>query len=293
MADLNAEIPCALTVSLLTYNAGPLLRRVLDAVFAQETTRPFEVLVVDSASTDGTQDLVRKYPVRLISIAREDFDFGRTRDLAFEQARGSIVVTLSQDAVPLNPQWLDHLVQPLDDPDVGAACGLSMPDPERGFPQFPWERNGYFYFTREIRKFTARYGKGLSFANAAVRRSAWERLRIEAQPVGEDFQFQQKLHAAGLKIAFPEDAPVLHHHTYTLASLWRRCRNEGLGLRALGCPYTEIDLARDLASWPKYIQWLREIKRGSLRTSADFAFPVVRPVAVYVGSRFARQAKWK
>lgn len=80
--------------------------------------------------------------------------------------------------------------------------------------------------SREIAKFTRRYGKGLSFANTAVRRGVWETLHIHSQATGEDFGFQMKLHAAGVPIAFPDDAPVLHHHNYTLRGVYRRCRND-------------------------------------------------------------------
>src|SRR5690606_3436331 len=117
---------------------------------------------------------------------------------------------------------------------------------------------------------TAKHGKGLSFANTAVRRTVWESLRIEPQATGEDFGFQIKLHKAGVPIAFPDDAPVLHHHNYTLKGVYRRCRNEGLALREMGCAYTEADLATDLLSPKKYLQWMRELKRGTLRSGAEW-----------------------
>ena len=282
----------AVTIAILTRNAGPLLRRLLESVARQQTSRTIEVMAVDSGSTDGTLDLLNAHGVRVLSIPADQFDWGRTRDFAYQHARSPIIVNLSQDAVPMEPAWLENLVRPLSDPRVGASCGSSMPDPERGFPQFPWERNGYFYFTREIAKFVKQYGKGLSFANSAVPRAVWERLRFDEQPTGEDFQFQKKLHAAGLAIAFPEDAPVLHHHNYSLGGLWRRCRNEGFALRLLGCPYNEADLAIDVLSPAKYVQWLREIKYGRLRTLPDFLFPMLRPIAVYMGSRFTRRPIW-
>ena len=281
-----------ITIALLTRDAGPVLGRLLAAVFAQETGRRFEVVAVDSGSSDGTLDLLGQHPVRVCTIPTENFNWGRTREYAYAQSRGRVVVNLSQDAVPAGTDWLEHLVRPLDDPGVAVSCGSSAPDPERGFGQFPWERNGYFYFTREIARFVSRYGKGLSFANSAVRRDVWERLRFDEQPTGEDFQFQRKLHAAGLTIVFPDDAPVLHHHNYTFAGLWRRCRNEGYALKLLGCAYTEADLALDLLSGRKYVQWLRELKRGSLHTAADVCFPVLRPLAVYMGSRFTRRPIW-
>jgi len=277
------------SVTLLTRNAGPLLRRLLQAVCDQETDRAVEIVAVDSGSTDDTLDTLRAFAVRVDTISPESFNFGRTRDRVFEMSRGPIVVCLSQDAIPAHPRWLDNLVAPLDNPDVAASCGRSVPDPERGFAQFPWERNGWFYFTAEMRKFRERHGRGLSNANSAIRRSVWERLRFGDQAIGEDFLFQTELNKEGLRIAFPDDAPVLHHHTYTLGSLYKRCRNEGMGLAALGCAYTAGDLAGDLMSLGKYKTWLRELVRGSLRSPAALLFPVVRPMAVYAGSRFSRE----
>jgi rhamnosyltransferase len=282
----------AISIVIPTRNGMPGLRRLLDAVFAQETEKTFEVFAMDSGSDDGSLEVLREYPLRLIEIGQAEFDWGRMRERLFEEARGDVVVNLSQDAIPARPDWLDNLIRPLEDRTVGASSGSSIPDPDREFPQFQWEKNGYYYFTREIKKFTARYGRGMSFGNTAVPKRVWQELHINPQATGEDFGFQMKLHAAGCRIAFPEDAPVLHHHFYTLKGVFRRCRNEGLALREMGVRYNEADLLRDLASPRKYIQWLREVKRGSLRNSAEWLYPVLRPVAVYAGSRFAREMVW-
>lgn len=287
----NNEVP-DISIGVPTRDAGPGLRRVLDAVFAQETTKRFEVTVFDSESTDGTLDILAEYPVRIVTVARDTFNWGRLRDRLFQEARGPIVVNLSSDAVPAEATWLENLLRPFEDPAVGVSCGSSIPDPQRPFPQFQWERNGYYYFTREIKKFVARHGKGMSFANTAVRRTVWEQLRIDPQSTGEDFGFQTKLHAAGIPIEFPSDAPVMHHHNYTLKEVFRRCRNEGLALREMGCAYNEADLILDLLSVKKYVQWLREVKRGSLRSPAEWVYPGLRPIAVYLGSRFARKMVW-
>lgn len=277
------------SVTMLTLNAGGLLERVLGAVGSQRTGRRVEVLAVDSGSRDGTLDILKRYGVRVLTIAPGTFNFGRTRDFAYEQSRGDVIVNLSQDAVPAADTWLERLLQPLEDsPDAGASCGPSLPDPHRAFGQFPWERNGHFYFTREMGLFREKYGRGLSFANSAVPRSVWWGIRFREMPLGEDFYLQTRLHAAGRRIVFAGDAPVLHHHDYTLGRLYRRCRDEGAALRLLGCPYGAGDLAQDLMRPRVALQWLRELRRGRLRTSAGLLFPVVRPVAVYLGSRWAR-----
>jgi rhamnosyltransferase len=281
-----------ISVAIPTRNGGATLARLIEQVFAQKSSRIYDVTAFDSGSTDGSLDVLARYPVRVVSIAQNSFDWGRLRERMFVETAGAIVVNISQDAVPARADWLDCLVAPLDDPAVGASCGSSIPDPGREFRQFQWEKNGYYYFTREIAKFRARYGRGLSFANTAVPRRVWEQLHIGAQATGEDFQFQMRLAGAGYRIAFPDDAPALHHHNYTLQGVYRRCRNEGLALREMGCAYHELDLVRDLLGPAKYVQWLREVRRGSLRNAGEWLYPVLRPVAVYHGSRFARRMVW-
>lgn len=284
--------PPELSIGIPTRNAGPAFRRLLEGVFAQRTDKRVEVFAIDSGSTDSTLEVVKGYDMRVVHYPQQEFNWGSLRDRLFMEAQTPIVVNLSQDAIPANENWLENLVRPLADPRVGVSCGSSIPDPDRNFRQFQWERNGYYYFTREMKRFVALHGRGLSFANTAVPKAVWESLRIDPQATGEDFQFQMKLNAANLRIAFPEDAPVLHHHNYTLRGVWRRCRNEGLALRSMGCPYSEADCLLDLASLPKHLQWLREVKRGSLRSSAEWLYPWLRPLAVYAGSRFAREMIW-
>lgn len=291
-AEAKAKDIPTVTVGIPTRDGGVVLARALSALFSQETEQRFEVLALDSGSSDGTLERLAAWPVRVIPIERNAFDWGRVRERLFSEARGEIVVNLSQDAVPATVGWLDALVRSLNDPEIAVSCGSSIPDPDRDFPQFAWERNGRYYFTREIAKFQARHGRGLSFANTAVRRSVWEELHIDPQATGEDFQFQMKLKAANKRIAFPDDAAVLHHHNYSLRGVYRRCRNEGLALREMGCSYSETEMIADLLRLDNYVQLLRETWHGRIRSAAEVLYPALRPVAVYHGSRFARKMVW-
>jgi len=288
-----AHSACDVSVTFLTRNGGATLKRALQSVRNQETDRRVEIVALDSGSTDATLQNLESANARVESIAPEAFDFGTTRDRVFGMARAPIIVALSQDAVPADDTWLESLLAPLEQTGAVVSCGKSIPDPHRWFNPFAWERNGYFYFTREMRAFRERFGRGLSFSNAALRRDVWESLRIDPQPVGEDYQFQTKLHAAGLTIAFAPDAQVYHHHNYSLPKLAERCRNEGLGLRTLGCGYSEWDLAADMFSPHKFVQWAREVRHRRIQSWAEALFPVIRPAAVYAGSRFGRRAVWK
>ena len=49
------------SISCITFNHAPYLRKCLDAFMMQQTNFSFEVVIHDDASTDGTQDIIREY----------------------------------------------------------------------------------------------------------------------------------------------------------------------------------------------------------------------------------------
>ncbi|MBR3101757.1 MAG: glycosyltransferase [Muribaculaceae bacterium] len=62
------------TVQCLVYNHEPFLRKCLDGFVMQETTFPFEVLVHDDASTDGSVAIIREYAEKYPDIIRPIFE---------------------------------------------------------------------------------------------------------------------------------------------------------------------------------------------------------------------------
>lgn len=60
----------------------------------------YEVLVVDSGSSDGTTDLARKYSARILSIPKSEFNHGGTRNRGIAEARGEFAVMTVGDAIP-------------------------------------------------------------------------------------------------------------------------------------------------------------------------------------------------
>src|SRR6266508_3231855 len=98
---LDSEFVPFVSVIILTRNGMPLVECCLHSVLDQETSWPFEVIVIDSGSTDGTLELVKSLPVELIRIKPEEFNHGRTRNLGASQAKGEFVIFLVQDAVAL------------------------------------------------------------------------------------------------------------------------------------------------------------------------------------------------
>ncbi len=128
MVDMSQQQLDAVTIVIPTLNAGPLLSKVLDAIADQEAPFAFQVLAVDSGSTDETLDLLNKRGVRISSIDGAEFNHGTTRSkAAIDLCETPLVAFLSQDAVPFDSNWLHELAMPLADERVAGSHAVQRP----------------------------------------------------------------------------------------------------------------------------------------------------------------------
>lgn len=279
-----AETP-NISIVILTKNAGPEFRSTLSQIYSQETQYAFEVILVDSGSTDETLEVASTFPVRKFTIPPEEFNFGLTRNYAFSLARGEYVATLSQDAVPLDQHWLQNLIQPfLLNPNTVAVQGVERKPQDRRI--FHWEWAGHFHFTSETLKWAEEHHVGLSFVNCAVRKAFWATHPIGFSPWAEDKLYQKLIHTAGGEIALAKDAICVHGHNYTFRSLVSSLRHEGTGWKYAGVEYGFRDCILDIIR-NKWI--LREAfaaaRRGEIRSWHEFLYLFLRPTCLYWGNR--------
>jgi glycosyltransferase involved in cell wall biosynthesis len=81
------------------YNEEFLLGRTLDALgdAARALEQPFEILVVDDASTDRTAAIAREHRARVISVANRQI--AATRNAGAREANGEILVFVDADTI--------------------------------------------------------------------------------------------------------------------------------------------------------------------------------------------------
>lgn len=285
----SPELP-SVSVVILTFNGGEVLRRSLDAILSQKIDADVEVVLVDSGSTDGTEKLDETYDVRMIRIPNERFKYGYARNLGFRSATGDFIATISQDFVPRDDRWLVNLVRPLAS-GADMVQGHALPPLERR--PFYWETRR-FSFTREGREFRRRHNEfSLSCVNMATRRDVWEQADFgDETPMSEDIFFQKRAFEKGFtKTMQAPQAVGYHGHIYSVGSLYRRCKNEGLGWRWAGERYGLADMLLDLLEPRSYAKLILGLARGQIRTFAELLFIWIRPVAVYIGNQFSQG--WK
>ena len=215
------------------------LQELLDAVFAQPAdAAKLEVLVIDSGSVDGSQEIAQRAAARLLEIEPSSFGHGRTRNLGAESTTGELIAFLTQDATPL-PGWLAGLQHGFDlAGDVGAVYGPHRPRPDTS-PMIARELDAFFATHEAPGGGASVQREGdqafLSNVNAAYRRDCWEALRFDDVPYAEDQGFGRALLAAGWTKAYVPEAGVLHAHDYPPVQFMRRYFDEYRGLRsALG-----------------------------------------------------------
>ena len=213
------------TICILTFNGDQFLEEVLAACRGQETSFGYEILVVDSGSSDATLEIVASHPdVRLHRIPNGEFGHGRTRNLAAELAAGNFLVFLTQDATPTDERWLSQLLAPFEtDDNVGGVFGRQRPRPGCG-PSGSQE---------VLQVFRAPPPGFFSNVCSAIRATTLDQIPFRNVHYAEDQGFVADATAAGWRIAYASDAVVWHSHDLALGAYMRRMYDEAKGLQQL------------------------------------------------------------
>lgn len=114
----------ALSVVVITENEEDRVRECLESVFeACRDVSSFEVILVDSASTDRTVEYATDYPVRVLRIPDEHtVSCGAGRYVGDRVARGELVLHVDGD-MTLTETWLPRALEAVADPQVAAVEG--------------------------------------------------------------------------------------------------------------------------------------------------------------------------
>lgn len=291
-------------------NGGALLGDVLDAVLTQQAPWAFEVIVVDSGSSDGSVDLARQRGVRVEIIAPAEFGHGRTRNQLASMSSGEFLVFITQDARPASTHWLQHLVQACDAaPDVAGAFGPHRAHPDarwvtqcelaQHFAGFGQEQSVVRLDDRERFARDPGYRQWLHFFssnNACIRRSVWERIPLPEVAFAEDQTWALRAIEAGYGKAFAPDAVVYHSHDFGVWETLQRNFDEARSFKRYFGYQVQHGMARALASGGllarRDARWLREHGiKGWARLTQSLHMTMIefaRVIGQYLGTHHDR-----
>lgn len=214
-----------ISIVVRCFNEEQHIGRLLSGILAQ-TAEEVEIIVVDSGSTDATLAIARRFPVEVLTIAPEQFSFGRALNLGCAASRGEFIVAASAHVYPVYHDWLECLTAPFADPAVVLVYGK-----QRGNGATKYSEHQLF-----VRWFPDESNPDQSHpfcnnANAVIRRSLWEMMPYDEDLTGlEDLDWARRAQAEGYKIAYAADAEVVHVHEETLGRIFNRYRREAIAL---------------------------------------------------------------
>lgn len=280
------------SVIIPTLNAEKDLPELLRSLAAQKH-RIDEIIVVDSASVDKTPEICKaNHRIRLIQIDREDFDHGRTRDMALRESIGDIVVFLTQDAVPVNEEFIDRLIAPLTEKNVAVSTGRQLPKTdatrmEQLVRKFNYPDQSHIRMKEDI----PRMGIKTFFCSdvcAAYDRKLYLELGGFPYPVktNEDMFFAARAIQNGYRVAYAADALVYHSHNLTLKEQYRRNYIQGYEMEK------HRFLLGNVAQEPEGMRLVRYVSKELLRQGhvgsfMHFGFDCI---ARFMGNRRGKKA---
>ncbi len=211
-------------VVVAVFNEEKHLPHLLSAL-SKQSHQPQEIIIVDDGSSDRTNAILRDSALqnsRLRIFHQNNRGPAAARNLGWKGSLSEICVFTDGDCVP-DPDWLEKLIVPFENPNVGASAGTYRTmNPENILARF---------IGLEIAWRHSRIGKTVDAHgsyNLAVRKQVLEETggfkEMYKKPSGEDWDLTYRI-SKKHKIAFVRDAVVGHYHPESFTAYMKnQCR---------------------------------------------------------------------
>jgi glycosyltransferase involved in cell wall biosynthesis/NADPH:quinone reductase-like Zn-dependent oxidoreductase len=237
------------SIVIRSFNEAEYIEDVLEAV-SDQRYQDFEIILVDSGSTDGTLEIAEPYVDRIEFVAPNDFTFGHSCNVGCEVANGRFVSFLSAHAIPTDDEWLQTMVENLRG-DESVALTYSN---QIGAEQNKFSERRLFnqlFGTRRKRQEPPDY-----FANNAssvIRRNLWEQYSFDEYLTGhEDIEWAKHFMDQGFTVIYEPDACIYHIHDETEEQVYNRFEREAVADVEIGIK-DRSDRWREYAAIPRDI----------------------------------------
>lgn len=235
-----------------TRNRVELLSRLLPSWADQETPEPYELIIADNGSTDGTAAFVseaaKRWP-QLRIISEQKAGGARARHAGALAARSPLLIFVDDDMRADQKLIAAHLRAHRESPG-GVVLGNIVSAPSR----HPFDRMMAYIYDGPKQTLATRQPGASDFwsGNVSLSRELYLRMggysdALAELRCGEDMEFGLRLHRAGISMRFAPEALATHHFTERFGARLHRSYRVGVVCAHLKEQYPEIEtsFARD------------------------------------------------
>lgn len=209
------------SIIIRCYNEADHIGKLLHGI-SEQSFQDYEIVLVDSGSTDGTIEIAESHDVDKIEyIDPENFSFGRALNYGCKAADGEFCVLASAHVYPKRDDWLKRMLEKFDE-DVALVYGK-----QRGNDVTTFSENQIFKQWFPEHDIERQDHPFCNNANAAIRSELWEEYPYDEQLTGlEDVDWAKRVQKEGNDVRYASDAEIVHVHDETARQVFNRYRRE-------------------------------------------------------------------
>ena len=212
-----------ISIIICSYNGSATIRDTLEGVLTLDYPQ-FEVIVVNDGSKDSLEEIVKSYPVKLITTTNKGLS--AARNTGMHEAKGEIIAYIDDDAYP-DPDWLKYLAYAYENSEHACIGGPNVAPSDDGFlatcvanaPGGPV----HVLLTDEIAEHVP--GCNMTFKkDALLAIGGFDPIYRNA---GDDVDVCWRIQASGRTIGFHPSALVWHHRRNSFTAYWKQQKGYG------------------------------------------------------------------
>ena len=215
------------SIIIRTKNEQKWIGTVLEKL-KNQTYKDFEIIIVDSGSTDNTLNIAKKYTNHILHIEQKEFSYPYALNVGCGYANATdYLVMLSAHSIPISDTWLQDGINDFVDDAVAGVYGNVWALPDATI----WEKLLFNKWIGELeiklnkKKIITKQKMGvLGFTNAVIRRDLWDNHHFDERygAGGEDGQWARYYLQRGYKIIADPKFAVYHSHGLGIVGLYKQ-----------------------------------------------------------------------